>query len=116
MQFGTLLRQLGRGGVPLPRRSSAFWVAYPTVERTAYLAIAAIAALLIEASPRGLGHQTRRFVARLGRALARETTWSVQPELVSGLRSMSEVIELVSPADFSDSDETGRRRLDVSQT
>jgi glycosyltransferase involved in cell wall biosynthesis len=115
MQFGTLLRQLGRDGVPLPRRSSAFWAAYPAVERTGYSAIAAVAALLIEASPRGLRHQTRRVVARLGRALARETTWSVQPELMSGLQSMSDVIARVSPADFSGSDDGGCSQLGATQ-
>ncbi len=115
LRFGTLLRQFGQSNVRLPGLSSGFWAEYPVAERVGYLSIAETAALAIGASPRSLRRQTGRIVARLGRQLARETTWSPQPELVSGLQSMSEVIALVSPADYSDSDETGRRRLDVSQ-
>jgi glycosyltransferase involved in cell wall biosynthesis len=115
LQFGTLLRQLGREDMRLPRLSSGFWAEYRTAERIGYSAIAATAALAIAASPRSLRRQTRRIVARVGRQLARETTWSAQPELVSGLQSMSEVIARVSPADFSDSDESGRSRLDAAQ-
>jgi hypothetical protein len=115
LQFGTLLRQFGREGVHFPGQSSVFWADYPATERICYSTIVAAAALAIAASPPRLRRQTRRIVARVGRQLARETTWSSQPDLVSGLRSMSEVVARVSPSDFSDSDESGRSRLDASQ-
>jgi len=103
LQFGTLLRRLGRDNVALPRYSSDFWDRYPFVEHVGYSAAGALASLSVRLSPGRLRRQTSRVVGRLGRALSRETTWSAQPELRSGLKSMREVVEKVSPGDFASS-------------
>lgn len=115
LQFGTLLRQLGRDNVRLPHLSSDFWAPYPIAERLCYSLTAALAALVLQASPRGLRRHVGRVVARVGRGLARETAWAAQPELMSGLQSMSEVVARVSPAEFAGSGATERTRLDAAQ-
>jgi glycosyltransferase involved in cell wall biosynthesis len=115
LQFGTLLRQLGRDNVRLPHLSSDFWATYPMAERIGFSVIGTLAALAVDASPRSLRRQARRVVARAGRQLARETTWPVQPELMNGLQSMSEVVARVSPDDFSNGEASGRPRLDATR-
>jgi hypothetical protein len=84
-------------------------------ERIGFSVIGTLAALAVDASPRSLRRQARRVVARAGRQLARETTWPVQPELMNGLQSMSEVVARVSPDDFSNGEASGRPRLDATR-
>lgn len=114
MQFGNILRQLRNEGARLPP-SSGLWRGYPTAERLAFSAASTVADVAIRLSPRRLQRQARRVVARAGRLFAKETTWSAQPELLSGLQSMDEVVARVSPADFAVRSAGGRPGRDATQ-
>jgi hypothetical protein len=115
MRFGNLLQQLRRDDSGPVFSATDLWHGYPRAERLMFSAAGWMAGLVIECSPRRLRHQARRVVARVGRELARETTWSAQPELLSGLQSMSEVVARVTPSDFGHRTTDGQTSLDSKQ-
>jgi len=107
MQFGNHLRQLRNLERSSPAPSSAFWGPLP--ERLAFRLLASLARVSIRLSPGKLRPLTCRVIGRLGAQLARETTWSPQPDLIRGLQSVHEVTAAIPSVDAAGA--TSRHRF-----